>query len=100
MSEENTPVVSEQVKDSPLKYGYTVGINEDGGFRFEIHGQEAGLIELLGIHQYADYRISFIQDINQKNGVPALALIMKSHGETLKTILDILTEKGNLIKTV
>lgn len=60
------PVKEEDSK--ALVSGYTVGLKENGEFVFEIHGDNTGLVQLLGLHEYAKYRIGFITDENQGYG--------------------------------
>ena len=67
----------ENVKDTPLlentepnrpkiKVGYSVGITEEGKFRFNIDGTEVGLVELMGLHAYAQKQIDLLY--HEKNG--------------------------------
>jgi hypothetical protein len=61
-------VEESQPAPPPLKVGYVVGLTEEGNFVFEILGSQRGLVELLGIHQYADRKITAIYDDNQMSG--------------------------------
>jgi len=63
--EPDTPPVTEETK---LQFGYTVGVKEDGGFLFELHGEEKGVVQLLGLTKFAENQIDRIHDIALKQG--------------------------------
>lgn len=44
-----------------VRVGYTVALLGDGNFHFEILGEDKGLVELLGIHQYASTQVEKIR---------------------------------------
>ena len=48
-AEEQKPMEAED-----LKIGYAVGMTPDGEFVFQVFGQDPGLVELLGVHRYAE----------------------------------------------
>lgn len=63
MSDETSVEQPEAEKKEPeLHYGYTVGVNTDGSFVFQVHGQP-GLVELLGLNTIADLRINSQADL-------------------------------------
>ncbi len=72
--ETTTPDVSsiKEEKSGPtladLRMGYVVGVTEDGNFVFEIVGKEQGLVELLGLHRFAESKINNVLDTNQNQG--------------------------------
>lgn len=45
-----------------VKVGYAVGLSKDGEFFFDVFGTEAGLVQLLGIHEYARQRVEAVTD--------------------------------------
>lgn len=51
-----------------LKMGYIVGITPDGNFVFEIIGKEKGLVELLGLHKFAEKKVTSLLDSTQGSG--------------------------------
>jgi hypothetical protein len=51
-----------------IRYAYVVGVKNNGQFVFDVHGDEVGLIELMGLHQYADRRIKGVFDDNHGTG--------------------------------
>ena len=69
-----------------------VGLKPNGEFVFEIVGKDTGLVQLLGIHKYAEYKIGIIRDINQGYGMPLILKQTKDIGEILKVILNLLTK--------
>lgn len=67
---EEMPDNSEPTKEPPqeAKVGYVVGINGEGMFDFQVFGSEPGLVELLGLHQYASLRIQKLLNEKQMSG--------------------------------
>jgi hypothetical protein len=72
---EEAPVPREQLKEIPedMEVGYLVGLKAGGEFVFEVVGKEPGLVQLMGLHQYATRRINLAADINQAYGPALLA---------------------------
>lgn len=76
MSEETKPVeeVTEQVPEQKplalgdLKCGYVVGMTEEGDFVFDLVGKTKGLVELLGLHAFAQHKVSQVTEANQGSG--------------------------------
>lgn len=69
-SEQLNPQPTEEDIDSDdLEYGYVVGLNKkDGRLRFELIGnQEPGAVEVMGLHQYAGFRIQQAIDGSQNS---------------------------------
>jgi hypothetical protein len=62
----DTPVSEEDA--SLMRFGYTVGVKEDGSFIFDLHGEEKGVVQLLGLTKFAENQINRIQDIALKQG--------------------------------
>lgn len=93
--------VQQETKELPeMSCGYVVGIKPDGGFVFEIVGPEPGLVQLLGLHKYADHRLKLATDMNQGTGFPLVAQQQGQLSEMLRVILNMLTskEKSQIIK--
>ncbi len=61
-----------------IKYAYVVGVKNNGQFVFDVHGDEIGLIELMGLHQYASRRIQGIFDDNHGTGDAITTQIYKT----------------------
>jgi len=87
------------VKD--LKSGYTVGYKENGDFVFEIHGEDTGLVQLLGLHEYARHRVEFVRDVNQGYGPAGIIKALNGLGSQVaqlaKLVSQVLQNKSNLI---
>lgn len=72
----------------PLEYGYVVGVKADGQFHFEALGANQGLVQMLGIHEYASHRLRVATDINQQYGYPLLAQQVHQLSEMVKILLN------------
>lgn len=62
---------SQAPQEEPQKeprVGYAVGITEDGQFDFAVFGSEPGLVELMGLHKYAEMRIQRLLNEKQMAG--------------------------------
>jgi len=98
MSQEETAPTTQPVSAAPtelpeLAVGYVVGLQPDGSFVFEVLGSEPGLVQLMGLNQYASHRITVAKDLNQGYGFPVLAQQINQLGEMLKVMLNMQTEK-------
>ena len=51
-----------------MRVGYAVGLTKEGEFFFEVFGQDAGLVQLLGIQEYARQRIEAITQDRMMRG--------------------------------
>lgn len=51
-----------------FKVGYIVALKEDGNFLFELIGKQHGLVELLGLHKYAEGKVLSILNKAQGTG--------------------------------
>jgi hypothetical protein len=65
---EEEPEEAEADLTETLRFGYTVGVKEDGGFVFELHGEDKGVVQLLGLTRFAENQIERIHDIALKQG--------------------------------
>jgi len=70
-----------------VSVGYVVALRGDGEFVFEFFGQNPGLVELLGLHKYSEFRINQLFEVSQRTGVSALAIQLQQLTETLKTVV-------------
>lgn len=77
-----------------MKCGYVVGLSQNGDFVFEVLGEQVGLVELMGLHTYADHRLHVALEINQSYGVPLLAGMLENTQKMLKVLLDMQTQKA------
>lgn len=72
--EERFEQVAEEIPESPpnqavpMKVGYLVAISSSGEFVFEVFGEEQGLVEVMGLHQFAGLKINQILDAKQMTG--------------------------------
>jgi hypothetical protein len=66
--QEENPPQEENLREEDLKIGYVVGITPDGKFIFRVMGKEKGLLELLGIHEYASRNVQRLVDNKQMSG--------------------------------
>jgi hypothetical protein len=61
----NEPLERQEQASEDLKMGYIVGLTKEGNFVFELVGKDRTLVELLGLHQYAQKRVySILDEIN------------------------------------
>lgn len=66
--------IAEEVSGEPEperkepKVGYAVGITDEGQFDFAVFGSEPGLVELMGLHKYAEMRIQKLLQEKQMSG--------------------------------
>lgn len=74
-----------------LEYGYVVGVQPDGGFVFQTVGAKQGLVQMLGVHQYAKHRLDVATDINQQYGYPLLAQQVHNLTEMVKVMLNMVS---------
>lgn len=74
---------------SNLTCGYIVGMKADGSLVFNVMGNAPGLIELQGLHDYAQQRLIIARDMNQGYGVPLLSKQLEAVLATLQQLLDV-----------
>jgi hypothetical protein len=103
----STEEADSELEDSPTEQplpemdcAYIVGVKPDGGFVFEVLGDNPGLVQLLGLHKYAEHRLEVAKDINQGYGPALLSQQLGQVGQMLKVMLNMLTQqsKDNLLK--
>ena len=88
MSEEVNDQQQEEVNQNntatdDLVCGYVVGLKENNDFVFDVVGDNVGLVQLLGLHKYAEHRIEFAKDAQQGYGFP---VVMRQLGQLLKAM--------------
>lgn len=91
--EETKEPTQEVVNLNDMVIAYTVGLKPDGNFFFQVSGQNQGLVELMGIHQYASKRMDVL--IDQRSGTGD-ALTMEL-GKGLQLILDKVNQLVNVV---
>ena len=95
------PEVIEEKKErtlNDLKIGYVVGLEENGDFLFELFGTDRRLVELLGLHKYASYRIDTIRNDKFLSGDALTHEVgkgVKALNEKLDTLLSLLKKSDN-----
>ena len=82
-TDENKIEGNTKVEELKIAFGYTVGLGENGKFIFKIHGKDPGLVELFGIHKYAEKQIELVSNVSQGYGIP---VIMKQLNEILEKL--------------
>jgi len=101
MSEEQTQeqVQEQAVAQAPqpekkeLQYGFTVGVNTDGGVMLEMVGQRKGLIEMLGLCKYAEYHLNYTLDAASGQGAPIISQQIHQLAEMMKVLLNIIAQQ-------
>jgi len=72
LPEEPTTTEPEAKSEEELQYGYVVGLSAKGDLVFKPVGSNPGLVELLGLHRYADHRL--LQYVQQGEGGGLVAI--------------------------
>jgi hypothetical protein len=72
MTNENKELQTE-TKKPEIILGYAVGLRDDGNFVFELLGKQNGVVQLLGIHEYAERQIQMLVDAQTGTGLPTIA---------------------------
>lgn len=96
---ENQQQEQQTVSLNDLKAGYIVGLTDTGEFVFEIVGKDKGLMELLGLHSYAGFRIEKIRDLKEMSGDALVHEVGKAVSMTLNK-LDELNRSGQVSTAV
>jgi len=76
-----------------IKCGYVVGLQPDGSIEFHVMGEDAGLVQLLGLHAYAGKRIEIAFETSQNVGNALLAKGFNGIFKQLETIVDMLSKE-------
>ena len=91
---EDVPQEPEALDLSNLQCGYVVGLGDNGEFVFEVLGGNPGLVQLLGLHQYADHRLTYARDVNQNYGYPVMMKQINQIGQMMQVLLNMLTQQS------
>lgn len=75
-----------QLSAADLRMGYLVGLTKDGNFVFQVVGQEPGLVELLGLHQYAGLKVKSALDGSQNSGDKLVAEVGRAVSVLLQEV--------------
>lgn len=75
MNNENKELETE-TKKPEIILGYAVGLKDDGSFVFELLGKQNGVIQLLGIHEYAERQVQILVDAQTGTGLPTIASML------------------------
>lgn len=70
-----------------LEHGYVVGLDKDGKFVFQLLGKKSGLVELLGIHQYANRQVDRLVDSQMNNNSAFVSNLVEQCYRDLKQTL-------------
>jgi hypothetical protein len=102
MTEEQTiPEIQEEKAQEELRYGYIVGLKEDGNFVFELIGKQKGLVELLGLHRYAEKKVMQLLDVTQGSGdalIQEVGKLIGRLGARLETVVKAVTKGENTLE--
>ena len=81
-----------------IQCGYLVVVNADDSLDFHVIGKEVGLVQLMGLNQYASKRINMALETSEGLGNTLMAKGFNSILTQLNTILGMLTNqaKSNL----
>lgn len=94
-SEQEESPFSQSQQEVELRFGYTVGVDTEGKFVFQLLGNDRGFVQLLGLTKFAEQQISTLMDANLGQGLPrinaGLAVLNAKLEELLKRVN---TEKG------
>jgi hypothetical protein len=90
--QDEQPVAGEgmEVKLPELHAGYLVGVQPDGKFVFQALGRCQGLVELMGLHKYAEHRLEIAKDVSQGYGYPALYQQNQQIAQSVQHITELL----------
>jgi hypothetical protein len=75
MTNENKELQTE-TKKPEIILGYAVGLRDDGNFVFELLGKQNGVVQLLGIHEYAERQVQMLVDAQTGTGLPTIASML------------------------
>jgi hypothetical protein len=94
MEEETETTSPASPEDDEIACAYVVGIKKSGEFVFEVSGEDPGLVQLLGLHEYAHHRLMFAKDINQGYGFPVVMKQLNQIGQMLQVLLNMATQQS------
>jgi hypothetical protein len=84
---EQTSTASQEVdQEQQLKFGYVVGLRNNGQLYFDVTGKELGIVELLGLHTYAAKRVENMVATSQGIG-DAISMEILARVDALTTTL-------------
>jgi hypothetical protein len=89
-ADQSTTDADEEV--SPLRFGYTVGVREDGTFVFDLHGPDQGVVQLLGLTHFAQAQIERIHNLALNQGDALLnqgLALLYNELQAMKTALNL-----------
>lgn len=55
-----------------IKFGYVVGVTDQNTLHFSVLGSQGGLVELLGLHQYAGKKLDTSLDMKEELSIKTL----------------------------
>lgn len=87
-------VATSEEEEDELVCSYTVGLKKGGDFIFEVDGEDPGLVQLLGLHQYAQHRLTFAKDVNQGYGFPVVMKQLNQIGQMMQVLLNMVTQQS------
>jgi hypothetical protein len=105
------PAVEDQAKQevpaekglsaADLRMGYIVGITEEGNFVFDVVGKNQGLLELLGLHDFATIKVKQALEHQQGTGdklVFEVAKTVAALAQEVQKLTSLLKKPDNSLK--
>ena len=93
-AQEVSTVPTQEVPERTPLIGYTVALLSDGNFHFEVLGTDKGLVQLLGVHQYATGEVKKVHD----NAVLSGDRLVNEVGRMLNLLNERLERVENTLK--
>lgn len=87
----DTPEEEQPQKKQKLTSFYVVGVKEDGSLHFEIGDENITMVDLLGLHKYAEIRVKNTLDVSNETGDGLVAKVANIINARLDAILSRLT---------
>jgi hypothetical protein len=53
---------------APIAFGYSVGVDTNGQFVFQLLGEDKGIVQLLGLNKFAETQLNSLMDANLRQG--------------------------------
>lgn len=77
---------TEKVQDAELKYGYVVAVDKDNNLVFQTFGKDMGIVELIGLHDFATEKVKFQKELEYKVGFPMTTQYLAQLAQLIKDL--------------
>lgn len=91
--EEQPAQQQEGPKKIDIKYGFVVGVQQDGAVVLDMIGEKKGLIEMLGLCKYAEYHLNYTLDAASGQGAPIISQQIHQLAEMMKVLLNVIASR-------